>query len=456
MSMGKKEDKQSELFVPHTALRSSAGHPFYQALERILTPHGFDNFVQGLCQPYYAQKTGRPSLVPGVYFRCLLIGFFEGIDSERGIAWRVADSMSLRGFLGLLLSETPPDHSTLSRTRRLLPLEVHQEVFSWVLARLAEDGLVRGKTLGVDATTLEANAAMRSIVRRASGESYQQYLNELAKAAGIETPTREQIARMDRKRKKKMSNDDWTNPNDPDAEITKMKDGRTHLAHKHEIAVDLDTGAIVGTTLTGGAVGDTDTISATVADAIDNLEQASQDANDESDADVAEHFSELVADKGYHSNAVISVLHDDAIRTYIAEPDRGRRRWQGADGVRDAVYANRRRIKGKRGKQLLRLRGELIERPFAHLHETGGMRRTHLRHHDNILKRLLIHTAAFNLSLMMRKHFGVGKPRRLQGRSALQGVLLDLWTLLILLWRTALLSMQRIVPDFTPPPLSTR
>lgn len=443
MSMGKKTEKQSELFVPHTALKTSAGHPFYRALEGVLAQHGFDEFVQGLCEGYYAPSMGRPSLAPGVYFRCLLVGFFEGIDSERGIAWRVADSMSLRQFLGLLLSESPPDHSTLSRTRRLLPLEAHQEVFTWVLARLAEDGLVRGKTLGIDATTLEANAAMRSIVRRATGETYQQYLTELAKAAGVETPTREQLARLDRKRKKKTSNDDWFNPNDPDAEITKMKDGRTHLAHKHEIAVDLETGAVVGTTLGGGAAGDTDTISETVADAVDNLEQAIETADEDSEANVAEHFSELVADKGYHSNAVVSVLHDDGIRTYIAEPARGRRRWRGADQVRDAIYANRRRIKGERGKQLLRSRGELIERPFAHLHETGGMRRTHLRGHDNILKRLLVHTAAFNLSLIMRKHFGVGKPRCLQGRSAHQSAVFDLLALWILFWRTALLSLQR-------------
>ena len=441
--MGKKTEKQSELFVAHTALKTSAGHPFYRALERLLTEHGFDEFAQGLCEAYYASKQGRPSLAPGVYFRCLLVGFFEGIDSERGIAWRVADSMSLRQFLGLLLSESPPDHSTLSRTRRLLPLEVHQEVFTWVLARLAEDGLVRGKTLGVDATTLEANAAMRSIVRRASGETYQQYLTELAKAAGVETPTREQLARMDRKRKKKTSNDDWFNPNDPDAQITNMKDGRTHLAHKHELAVDLETGAVVGTTLSGGAAGDTDTISETVADAVDNLEQVIETADEDSEANVAEHFSELVADKGYHSNAVVSVLHDDGIRTYIAEPARGRRRWRGADQVRDAIYANRRRIKGKRGKQLLRSRGELIERPFAHLHETGGMRRTHLRGHENILKRLLIHTAAFNLSLMMRKRFGVGKPRCLQGRHATCDAVHDLLMLWILSWRTALLRLQR-------------
>lgn len=448
MAMGTKTDKQAELFVPHTALKASEGHPFYCALEEILSGHGFDNFVQGLCRPHYAPKMGRPSLAPGVYFRCLLVGFFEGIDSERGIAWRVADSMSLRHFLGLLLSERTPDHSTLSRTRRLLPIEVHQEVFTWVLARVAEDGLVRGKTLGVDATTLEANAAMRSIVRRANGETYQQYLVELAKAAGIETPTREQLARMDRKRKKKTSNDDWFNPNDPGAQITKMKDGRTHLAHKHEIAVDLETGAIVGTTLTGGAAGDTDTIAETLGDAADNLEQINAGSADDPNAVVAEHFTEVVADKGYHSNAVLSVLHDDGIRTYIAEPDRGRRKWRGARDARDAVYGNRRRIRGNRGKQLLRSRGELIERPFAHLHDTGGMRRTHLRHHENILKRLLIHTAAFNLSLIMRQRLGIGKPRRLQGVSGRQRALLGFWLSLILLWRTASMSLQRLGSSF--------
>jgi transposase len=442
--MGKKEDKQSELFVLHSALKTSEGHPFYRALEALLVQHGFDAFVEGLCEAYYAPKQGRPSMAPGVYFRCLLIGFFEGIDSERGIAWRVADSMSLRDFLGLALSERTPDHSTLSRTRRLLPIEAHQEVFTWVLARVAEEGLLRGKTLGVDATTLEANAAMRSIVRRADHQTYQAFLTELAKKEGIETPTREQLARMDRKRKKKLPNADWFNPYEPDAEITKMKDGSTHFAHKHEIAVDLDTGAIVGTTITGGATGDTDSLSETVADAVSNLQEVREILG--ASAQVAEHFSELIADKGYHSNAVISVLHDSGYRTYIAEPERGRRKWRGADGVRSAVYGNRRRVTGARGKRLLRSRGELIERPFAHLLETGGMRRTHLRGHTNILKRLIVHTAGFNLALVMRSRIGVGKPRRLQSRrGAVSGpaaAALAMMARMLLLWRNARLLLQ--------------
>lgn len=424
MSMGKRKAKQSELFVAHTALKPGPGHPFYRALEGILRGHRFDEFVEGLCQRFYAQRQGRPSVSPGVYFRCLLVGFFEGLDSERGIAWRTADSMSLRDFLGLTLRESPPDHSTLSRTRRLMDLETHQAVFVWVLARLAEDGLVRGKTLGVDATTLEANAAMRSIVRRATGESYQQYLVELAKAAGIETPTRAQLAQLDRKRKKKGSNDDWYNPNDPDAEITKMKDGRTHLAHKQENAVDLDTGAIVGVTVSGGARGDTETLGATLGDASDNLAAAGEQAADGGKNKLVEQYTEFVADKGYHSNAVLSVLVDDGIRTYVSEPERGRRKWKNKEAERDAVYANRRRIRGKRGKALLRARGERLERPFAHLLETGGMRRTHLRGHDNNLKRMVVHVAGFNLSLMMLRRFGVGKPRSLQGNTGLLTALL--------------------------------
>ena len=240
--------------------------PFYEAVEKVLRGNDFDKFVEELCEPFYAEK-GRPSLAPGVYFRCLLIGFFEGIDSERGIAWRAADSMSLRNFLGLPLSKNPPDHSTISRTRRLLDLETHHRVFSWVLTVLAKKGLVKGKTVGVDSTTLEANAAMRSIVRREDGQAYADYLEELAKQSGVETPTREDIAKIDRKRKKKGSNDEWVHPEDPDADISKMKDGRTHLAHKHEHAVDMDTGAVLGVTLHGGTEADSETVEKTLTEA---------------------------------------------------------------------------------------------------------------------------------------------------------------------------------------------
>src|SRR6058998_3452160 len=269
MAMGTRKDReeQEELWVPHTALPKGASHPFYQRLNQLLEESHFDEFVEGRCQRFYAKKRGRPSLVPGVYFRLLLIGYFEGIDSERGMAWRANDSLALRRFLRVGLEESPPDHSTISRTRRLIDVETHREVFTWVLGVLAEKGLLKGQTLGLDATTLEANAALRSIVRRDTGEGYEDFLTRLAKASGIGTPTRADLARRDRKRTKKGSNDEWTHPRDPDAKITKMKDGRTHLAHKAEHAIDLATGAIVAVTVQGADRGDTSSLDETLAEA---------------------------------------------------------------------------------------------------------------------------------------------------------------------------------------------
>jgi transposase len=292
-------------------------------------------------------------------------------------------------------------------------------VFTWLLQRLADAGLVKGKTVGIDATTLEANAALRSIVRRDTGESYQDFLTKLAQASGIETPTRADLARMDRKRKKKGSNDDWTHPHDPDAKITKMKDGRTHLAHKAEHAVDLKTGAIVGVTVQDADEGDTTTSQETLIEAAEQVEAVLPDGNG---------IEEVVGDKGYHSNQSLVDLEAVGVRSYISEPDRGRRNWKKHPDARDAVYRNRRRIRGARGLRLLRLRGERLERPFAHLYETGGMRRVHLRGHTNIRKRLLIHASGFNLGLLMRHLIGVGTPRALQGR--LRAVLAGLLTLI--------------------------
>jgi transposase len=349
----------------------------------------------------------------------MLLGYFEGLGSERGMAWRAADSLAIRSFLGLELDEAAPDHSTISRTRRLIDVETHEGVFTWVLERLAREGLLVGKTVGIDATTLEANAAMRSIVRRDTGASYEEFLKGLAKESGIKTPTREALARLDRRRKKKGSNDDWTSPSDPDAKITKMKDGRTHLAHKAEHAIDVDTGAIVAVTVQGADEGDTNTIEKTLEEAEEQLDAVMEKVEDNELH--ADGLSEVVADKGYHSDRIMVELEDLGLRSYVSEPDRGRRKWKDDLDAQEAVYANRRRIRGERGKRLQRKRGELIERPFAHLYETGGMRRTHLRGHTNILKRLLIHAAGFNLGLVMRTSIGVGTPRGLQG--ALQAFL---------------------------------
>ena len=359
--------------------------------------------------------TGRPGLAPGNYFRSLLVGYFEGIDSERGIAWRLADSLSLRDFLGLPTDKAPPDHSTISRTRRLIDEETHQEIFTWVLGLLSKNDLLKGKTIGVDATTLEANAALRSIVRRDDFRSYQEFLTDLAKASGIATPTREDLARIDRKRQKKGSNKEWVNPHDPDAQISKMKDGSTHLAHKQEHAIDMESGAVVAMTLHGGVAGDTSTIEKTLDAADENLKKA-REKGDRSKTRAS--GEEAVGDKGYHSKRVMVDLALAGRRSYISEPMRGRQDWEGEEVEREAVYANRRRKKGVRGQRLMRRRGEMLERSFAHVLETGGMRRTHLRFHYNIAKRMLIHVAGFNLGLLMRKRFGVGTPRGLQGRLA--------------------------------------
>ena len=422
MAMGTRDPEQPRLWIAASDLPVSPGHPFYTRLNALLDANGFDAFVEDACRVFYAPVLGRPRLAPGRYFRLLLVGYFEGVDSERGIAWRAADSLAVRRFVRLGLEDAVPDHSTISRTRRLIDVEPHRAVFTWVQQRLAAAGLLQGRTIAIDATTLEANAAMRSIVRRDTGEDYQAYLTRLAAASGIKTPTREVVARFDRKRKKKTSNKDWTSPSDPDAKVAKMKDGRTHLAHKAEHAVDLESGALIAVTVQGADQGDTTTIVTTAITAAEQVEAAHVTTA------VLGMVEAIVADKGYHSNETLVDLAAVGVRSYLSEPDRGRRDWSDAPDAQAPVYRNRRRIRGARGGRLRRRRAELAERSFAHLYETGGMRRTHLRGHDNILKRLLIHAGGFNLGLVMRQCLGVGKPRRLQGRLAAA------WTVVIALW----------------------
>jgi transposase len=416
----RKPEQQENLWVETAALRQSPGHPFYEKLNEIFREHGFDAFVENRCAQYYHEKMGRPSIAPGIYFRMLLIGYFEGIDSERGIAWRVADSLGLRRFLGCDLSASTPDHSSVSRTRRMMEIETHQEVFGWVLTLLAKENLLKGKTLGIDATTLEANAALRSIVRRDTGEKYNEYLTGLAKASGIETPTRADLTKLDKKRPKKGSNKDWEHPHDPDAKIGKMKDGRTHLLHKAEHATDMETGAVVAVVLAGGDEGDTESGPKTLMQAQENLKTVGKD--EDAKQEISKAVKEAVLDKGYHSNDMLVHLGSEQIRSYVSEPDRGRRRWEDKEVEQAAVYANRRRIRGEHGKALMRRRGEIVERSFAHCYETGGMRRLHLRHRANILKRLLVHVAGFNLGLVMRYLIGRGTPR---GLKALLGRFFD-------------------------------
>jgi transposase len=419
MAMGtrSRRRRQQEFWIATASLARPAGHPFYERLNRLLEESQFDEFVEDVCQRFYARRLGRPGLGPGMYFRLLMIGYFEGIDSERGIAWRAGDSLSIRSFVQIGLDEVVPDHSTISRTRRLIDVETHQLVFTWVLTVLAEHGLLRGKTVGIDATTVEANAALRSIVRRDTGEAYEEFLSRLAVESGIETPTRAQLARLDRKRSKKGSNEEWVNPHDPDARITRMKDGRTHLAHKAEHAVDMETGAVVAVTVQPANAGDTQTVQETLAQAVEHIAVVAEAVGEVGGEPVVESGpAELVTDKGYHSREVIWTIQEAGIRTYISEPERGRQHWTGQQPEQNAVYGNRRRIRAERGKLLQRQRGEKLERVNAHLYETGRMRRVHLRGHTNILKRLLIHVGSLNLGLLMRSLFAYGTPRGLQGR----------------------------------------
>ncbi|MFC1895537.1 transposase [Thermodesulfobacteriota bacterium] len=422
MALGRRRSIQKELFVTSDEIAKAPAHPFYSRLEEVFKAHGFDAFCEELCQPYYADGVGRPGLAPGVYFRLLMLGYFERIPSERQIARRVADSLSLRQFAGFSLTEGTPDHSTISKTRRRLPLSVHTAVFTKVLDILIGENLFRGKKIGVDATTLESNAGMRALTHNISGKSHREYVKGLMAEDPDEPdyPSPDDISRFDRRRKgKKLSNKHWINPHNQDAKITRMKDGRTHFAEKCEQAVDLETGAVVAVTVQGADVGDTTTLDVTLEAAANNL-NAIKESLDEQRAteprqpgrlarrDVIQH---VVADKGYHSAPVCDRLKQQGVQPVISEPKTGRRKWKGKRRQQLAFYANRNNIRSDAGKGLMRKRAELVERAFTHYLDAGGVRRAWLKGHKNIAKRLLIQVAGFNLGLFMRKLMGAGTPR---------------------------------------------
>jgi transposase len=428
MALGRrKETRQEELFVPHDRLPRSEGHAFYRQLNKLLAEAGFDRFVEKQCAPHYQRSgtPGRPSIPPGVYFRMLLVGYFEGIGSQRGIAWRCHDSLSLREFLGLPLTEDAPDHSSLTRVRDRLPLEVHAQAFQFVLKLADERGLLKGKTVGVDSTTLEANAAMKSIVRKDTGDDWRSYVVGLMKEEGVveaeAEPTDEEIRRFDKKRKnKKVSNEDWESPTDPDARIAKMKDGRTHLAYKAEHTVDLASELILSAEIYHADQADQHTL-------VDSVMEAQVHLNE---AGVKATIEEAAADKGYHAADQIELADSLSLRTYIPEPERkhASRRTDKPPELKRAVYANRRRTKTAKSKRFQRLRSERNERSFAHVCETGGARRTWLCGIEKIRKRYLIAAAARNLGIVMRAVFGMGTPRGLQpeGREDELAVLMHL------------------------------
>ena len=407
MVMRREREVQGDLVVTWAEMPRSPGHVFYDKLQKLLNEAGFDGFVEALCKPFYAPRMGAPSLPPGRYFRMHMVGYFEGIDSERGITWRCSDSYSLRDFLRLAHRDKVPDHSWLSKTRSRLPHEVHEKVFGWVLSLVTERGLVKGERIGVDGSTMEANAALRTIVRRDGGESYREMLTRMAQESGVATPTIDDLARLDRKRKgKTLSNADWTSKTDPDAKIARMKDGTTHLAYKPEHVVDLDTGVIVAAPIHPADDGDTTTLPGTLEAAARNLAEVGL-------APTLDEPCALVGDKGYHSRERLKELDGGVWKTRIAEPKpaNGYLRWHGDEAARQAVYANRSRLKSEVGREALRMRGEMVERSFAHVLDRGGMRRAWLRGRENIHKRYLVHVAGFNLGILMRALFGYGTPR---------------------------------------------
>jgi transposase len=413
MALGKRKDEQQEMWVATTDLPKSPGHVFYRKLNQVLAEVEFDRTVENLCQAFYDDRIGRPGIPPGVYFRMLLVGYFEGIGAQRGIAWRCGDSLSLREFLGIPLTESTPDHSSLTRVRDRLPLEVHTDVFQMVLKVAAEKGLLRGKTVAVDATTLEANAAMKTIVRRDTGEDWNDYLRRLLEEQeGVENPTEEELRRFDRQRKdKRVSNEEWMSPTDPDSRIAKMKDGRTHLAYKAEHVIDLETELVLAVPIYHADTGDADTLVDSVMEAQTNLSEAGIDVE----------IEEAAADKGYHATDTLELADSLNIRTYIPEPKRkGERNWEGVpEEKQKAVINNRRRTRRRKNKRLQRLRSERVERSFAHVCDTGGARRSWLHGIEKVQKRYLIAAVARNLGLIMRKVFAVGTPKGLQAAGGL-------------------------------------
>ena len=431
MSMGKREGKQQALWVGAGELPRSPGHRFYEKLNELLREADFDRKVEAICQRFYEKDgtVGRPSIAPGVYFRMLFIGYFEGIESERGIEWRCADSLSLRDFLGLVAQERVPDHSSLSRIRTRLDSTVYDEVFRTVLAIVEAKGLLRGKVAGVDSTYLRADASMKAIVRKDSGLTYQAYLKKLCEEQGLENPTAEDCRRVDRKRKgKRTSNQDWASKTDADARVMRLKDGRTRLAYKAEHVVDMETGAVLAAEIHEATEGDTATIAPNLEQARANLAAVKPTAADEkknssSDEDPpsapptsSRSVMEVVADKGYHKAELLRDLKRAQYRTYISVPkQKGLHHWKTKGGLftEQAFRGNQTRVRRDKGRALMRLRGELIERTFAHACETGGHRRVRLRGRANVRKRYLGQVAAMNLGLVLRTLLGSGTPRGL-------------------------------------------
>ena len=430
MGMGKRaEFRQQEFWVATESLSGAPRHVFYDRLNDLLAEADFDRFVESLCAVCY-NEGGRPSIPPGTYFRMLLIGYFEDISSQRGIAWRCSDSLSLRKFWGVPITDGTPDHSSLTKIGNRLPAPVSEQVFEFVLTMAAARKLLKGNTVGVDSTTLEASAAMRTTVRKDNGDDWKAYLKKLAEAEGVIIQSDEDLRRFDLHRrkqaKKKVTNDKWESESDPDARIGKMKDGRTHLNHKAEHVVDLDSEIIIQADVRHGDAADAKTIIGNLVEAQVRQDHCFENVHtDDSDCGV---IQQVAADKGYHSNEVLNHCADLEVRSYIPERKGGERRWSDKDDkLKAAFHGNRQPMRRSKGKTLQKRRGELVERGFAQVCETGGARGTWLRGLEKVRKRHLISVAAHNLGIMMRALFGFSKPRPFRPAPALPSSIILPW-----------------------------
>jgi len=408
MFSAKKKAAQSEFWIPADQVVSSAKSGFYAKLEETLESFGFAAKVRALCAPAYDKSgVGRPGIDPVVYLKMVMVGFFEDLPSERAIAARCADSMSIRAFLKYELNEKTPEHSSFTVIRQRLGLEIYEGIFTLTLQVLREHGLLRGKNLGIDSSVIEANASLRALVHRNTEEQYWDYVKRLAAESGIDPEDAAAVRKFDRHRPGKGSNQEWVNPNDPDAKIGRTKDGATDMIYKPEAVVDLDTGAIVQAQVHAGDQADHKEMATRVLEAQQIINQAAGEKLDTLTVNT------VTSDKGYYAVNELQALQQEDIRTVIADPIDNRRLDKLETDQKKAVQAARRSVKSKSGKDLLRRRGMHIERSFAHILDSGGMRRTTLRGWENLNKRFKLAAAFYNLSQLMRKLFGIGTPKQL-------------------------------------------
>ncbi len=400
----KTHEKQIELWIPTSELKIKPQLKFFEILESFLLSVGFGDYVRKLCAAYYcADNACRPPIDPEVYFKMLIVGFFENIRSERGIASRCDDSFSIRHFLHYDINESTPEHSSLSVIRKRLPISVNYKVFSFVLTEMKKRGMVKGKNLAFDSSVMEANASLRALKNRMTEESYQEYIKKLAEENGIDTSDKAAIAKFDRKRKdRKTSNAEWYNPYEPDAKIGKKKDGAVDMIYKPENVVDLDTGAIIDVNLLNGDVSDSTDNTEKIINAQARLNDISDDPTN------AESVETATADKGYYDTDTIAELRKSGIICIIPDRIDHRNLSKLNESQANAVIATCEQVKSDFGKDLLKRRGMHVERSFAHILDCGGMRRTTLRGNENIAKRYIVAAACYNLSMIMRLTFGIG------------------------------------------------